>query len=255
VGTDAGSVNMVARGDAWSIQGDIHTAWQGALSAIRQMRPSCSVRPTSAPDIFKVDGDSALPKFNIGPVVFNVPERANYLVSNLYVVVRGWIVFGAPLAAGAPRITMQFGTQVGYFRMKNNQLSHVYGIHYDMDERLPGHPVFHAQLATQVKLAPAVMDNFRIPVDPNFDWSAGLLRTVRTPTAQMDAFSVITQIGADHLLGESASQENLKGFARLRAACDFFLGAGARLDYLNSLPASHCYRSTHWYARPNPIDE
>jgi hypothetical protein len=242
MGANAWSVGLVARGDAWSVQGDVHTAWQGALSAIRQMRPSCSVRPTSAPDIFKVDSGSVLPKFNVGPVVFNVPERADDSVSNLFVVVQGWIVFGAPLAVGTPRVTMQFGTKVGYFR-------------YDMDEKLPGHPVFHAQLSTQVELAPAVMDHFRIAVDPHFDWSAGILRTVRTPTAQMDAFSVITQIGADHLLGESSGLEELRGFAKLRGACDFFLGAGARLAYLNSLPASHCYRSTHWYARPTSTDE
>ena len=35
---------------------------------------------------------------------------------------------------------------MGYFRLKGDRLEHVYGVHYDMDERRDGHPVFHAQL-------------------------------------------------------------------------------------------------------------
>lgn len=233
--------------ETWSIQRELSTAWQGIRSSITKMRPSTVIQPGTAADVFKPDSGSEEAKFNIGPIVFNVPERANDSVSKLYIVVQGWITFGPPLVAHQRRTTLEFGTQVGYFRRKGDQLAHVYGIHYDMDEKLPGHPVFHAQMSTQAKLAPTVEQYTSLKLDSDLDWSRGLLRNVRTPTAQMDTFSVITQIGADHLLSESSGDEVRAAFIKLRGACDFFLGAGARIGYLNTLPATHCYRSTHWY--------
>lgn len=184
--------------------------------------------------------------------MFHVPERANGGESNLYVAVLGWISFGAPLASDPRRTTLQFGTQVGYFRVKGGQLVHIYGVHYDMDETLPGHPVFHAQMSSQVELGTDVSRLFNLQLDTGDDLPGVLLRNVRTPTAQMDVFSVITQIGADHLVSEASGPEVHAAFARLRDACDFFMGAAGRLAYLSSLPATHCYRSTHWYARSHP---
>ena len=133
---------------------------------------------------------------------------------------------------------------------------HVYGVHYDMDEVSPGHPVFHAQFRTQAAMASVIEDRFRLRFDSSCeDMSQGLLRNVRVPTAQMDIFSVITQIGADHLLAKTSGPEVRTAFGRLRGACDFFLGAGARAAYLSKFPASHCYRSTHWYERADDHSE
>lgn len=232
-----------------SIQKDLNVAWQGILASIARMNPATSIKPRSAADVFKPDDVSAAPKFNIGPVVLNVPERAMDQRSELYVVVQGWITFGPPLQRGERRTTLHFGTQVGYFRQKNDSLFQVYGIHYDMDKDLPGHPVFHAQMSTQARLAPAVEQLTKLKFNSEPDLCGGLLRNVRMPTAQMDAFSVITQIGADHLVSHLSGPEVHRAFMKLREACDFFLGAGARISYLNTLPATHCYRSTHWYAR------
>lgn len=245
---------MAYNREVMSINKDLNLAWQGIRASIAQMHPSTSIQPGNAADVFRPDIDSGEPKFNIGPIVFNVPERANGNSSKLYIVVQGWITFGPPLAERQLRTTLHFGTQVGYFRQKGDMLIQVYGIHYDMDETLPGHPVFHAQMSTQAKLAPTVEQFTRLKLDSDLDWSRGLLRNVRTPTAQMDTFSVITQIGADHLLSESSGEEVRAAFKKLRAACDFFLGAGARISYLNTLPATHCYRSTHWYVRAGDDD-
>jgi hypothetical protein len=33
--------------------------------------------------------------------------------------------------------------------VKGEQLVHIYGVHYDMDEKLRGHPVFHGQMSSQ----------------------------------------------------------------------------------------------------------
>jgi hypothetical protein len=133
--------------------------------------------------------------------------------------------------------------------VKGDQLSHVYGAHYDMDEVLPGHPVFHSQMTSQMSYLSTITDLFHQSYAKCDDLAAGLLANVRTPTAQMDAFSVITQIGADHLLSERSAVEVLTAFQTLRAACDFFVGAGGRLPYLNAEGPSRCYRSTHWYER------
>ena len=48
--------------------------------------------------------------------------------------------------------------------------------------------------------------------DTVMDLSKGWLRTVRTPTPQMDVFSVVIQIGADHLLSENSSHNDVVTF-------------------------------------------
>jgi hypothetical protein len=236
-----------------SINNDLSRAWQGIRSSMRKMHPTTIIQPGNATDVFRPEEAIGGSKFNVGPIVFGVPERAPEApsfntINNLFIAVEGWITFGSQPSVGELRVTEEFGTQVGYFRRTGDELSHVYGIHYDMDERLHGHPVFHAQMSPQVKFAPIVERYARLAVS-DFEWERGLLRNVRTPTAQMDAFSVITQIGADHLMSQGSGTEVRSAFKTLRAACDFFLGAGARIAYLNGLPASHCYRSTHWYER------
>ena len=240
---------MTYNSEVTSIQNDLHRAWQGVLRAVRQMHPSSQIRPQNATDVFHPDVDSGESKFNVGPVVFCVPERANGRGSNLYIAISGWICFGGPRAPDPRRTTLRFGTGVGYFQAKEDHLIHVYGVHYDMDEKLPGHPVFHAQMCSQEEFGATVRDVFNLRLDPGKDLAAGLLRNVRMPTAQMDVFSVITQIGADHLVSETSSLEVQAAFGKLREACDFFVGAAGRLAYLNSMQATHCYRSTHWYAR------
>jgi hypothetical protein len=118
-----------------------------------------------------------------------------------------------------------------------------------MDKTQYGHPVFHAQVCSQEALKTVICDQFHEPFHAGTDCTKGLLRNVRTPTAQMDAFSVITQISADHLLTDASNNEVRNAFARLRGACDFFAGAAERLPYLSSDTAARCYRSTHWYER------
>lgn len=216
------------------------------------MNSAVQIRPTDAYSVFtpddSVEGDDA--RFHAGPVVFLVPERASGQPPNLYIVVDGWISFASPYAADPGRRgTTCFGTQVGYFRLKNDKLSHIYGAHYDMEEVLAGHPIFHAQIRSMDRLRSVIAQEFRIAASEEEDLAQGLLSNVRTPTAQMDVFAVITQIGADHLMTGESGPQVLDAFARLRGACDFFLGAGGRLAYLNSPPAIHCYRSTHWYER------
>jgi hypothetical protein len=232
-----------------TIQNELQTAWQGILLAVRQMHSSSVIRPGNATDVFRPDASTAESKFNVGPVVFRLPERANAHSADLYVALSGWVLFGSPLPSDRRRTTLDFGTQVGYFRAKGDHLLHVYGVHYDMDEKLPGHPVFHSQMSSQVGFVSDIALLFNSQLAVEDDLATGLLRNVRTPTAQMDVFSVMTQIAADHLVSEASGPDVLAGFLKMREACDFFMGAAGRLAYLNSLPATDCYRSTHWYVR------
>ena len=242
---------MVYNRKSIGIEKDIQAAWNGIHASIRQMHPSSQIRPNAASDIFSIDfsidGNSTELKCEVRPVVFCVPERANGRKSDIYVAVKGWLSFGAPLPSDPRRTTQKFGTQVGYFRVEDEQLVHVYGVHYDMDNRLNrlGHPVFHAQMSSQVDLGNYVNQLFNLKLI--IQDIGPLLGNVRTPTAQMDAFSVITQIGADHLVSNGSSREVLRAFNKLRNACDFFIGAEGRITDLNCPPDTRCYRSTHWY--------
>jgi hypothetical protein len=213
------------------------------------MYPSSDIRPQQAADIFKFDGEAGPSHFSVGPVVLKIPERPGRSEPDLFVVVEGWIAFDKFDEEGRPN-TLKFGTKVGYFRiLLDGGLEHVYGSHFDMDEHLIAHPVFHGQMASQVGLGESIADLFHSDFEVRKDHAVGLLGNVRTPTAQMDVFSVLTQVGADHLVNEKSDTVVREGFDELRRACDFFNGAGHRFAFLYDPPATHCYRSTHWYER------
>ena len=75
----------------------------------------------------------------------------------------------------------------------------------------------------------------------------GILRTVRVPTAQMDVFSVVLQVCADHLIMQGSAPEVADAFKKIVEACGFFGGAGYRVTELSNEGAAACYRSMHWY--------
>jgi hypothetical protein len=131
-------------------------------------------------------------------------------------------------------------------------LEHIYGAHYDIDEKTPGHPVFHSQISPKMELLEHVKEQFRKESDSKEDRVKFLLRNVRTPSAQMDVFSVIAQVCADHLMHAKSSIEVRKAFTKMRTECDFFVGAAYRMEFLNADIPRTCYRSTHWYAGDSP---
>jgi hypothetical protein len=212
------------------------------------------VRPAQPLDAFELDnmvGDDEV-KFNIKPIVFNVPERATHQDSNLYVAIKGWLSFEGPDFQALPLRTKSFGTEVAYFRSKANVLEHVYGAHYDLDEQRNGHPVFHAQVSPQMGMLPFVNERFGKNFENVEDLVRKVLPNVRMPSAQMDVFAVMLQICADHLIHSGSPPNVVEAFNKMRGACEFFIGAAHRMPYLNGLPATHCYRSTHWYVRTAP---
>lgn len=238
---------------AWRVQQRVNTAWQAVMSGMQAMYPSSQVRPAQPADAFELDntvGDDEV-KFNVRPIVFNVPERATHQDSNLYVAIKGWLSFQGPDFQAVPLRTKSFGTEVAYFRSKLGALEHVYGAHYDLDEQSSGHPVFHAQVSPQMGMAPHLKEHFGKNIDNIEDLVRKVLPNVRTPSAQMDVFAVILQVCADHLIHSGSPPKVIEAFNKMRASCEFFIGAAHRMPYLNGPPAVQCYRSTHWYARGN----
>lgn len=240
--------------DTFRVIQRVQNAWTAAIYQMQKMYQASNVRPSGLTDIFKHDPRAQEDEVGIlvGPVVINVPERPNHRSSDLYIVVKGWIRFEGPNFKDVPLKTKNFGTEIGYFRLKGNVLEHVYGAHYDMDETRFGHPVFHAQIGPQVEFGEQLKEIFSLQNDITNPLQ-GLLGTVRTPSAQMDVFAVLIQICADHLLWKDSSTEVKEAFGSVRTACNFLIGAAHRLDFLRTEQAVNCYRSTHWYESPKAV--
>lgn len=234
--------------DAWRVRQQVQTAWGHAIHHLRQISQSATVRPQTAEEIFQLDQNAPddVVKLSIAPTVFFVNERASRAGPNLFIVVDGWLSFEGPDFRAQPFRTKEFGTQVAYFRAKRNSLDHVFGAHYDMDESDYRHPVFHAQLASRLQSAEHVRSLFT-QNQQTYDGMANVFRTARIPTAQMDIFSVLVQICADHLIGPQPAPATTSAFENLKNTVGFLVGAAHKVNYLSSLPASSCYRGSHWY--------
>ena len=234
--------------NALRVQHRVNNAWNNAIYGLKQMDQSSTVRPQEAMEIFTFANDAPdnVVKLIVGPVVFKVHERPNHRAPDLFIVVKGWLSFEGPDFSACPLKTKDFGTEVAYFRSKADTLEHIYGAHYDMDEESLGHPVFHTQFSPQIEFGTDIQVLFRLNYDV-VNRMEKILGTVRTPSAQMDVFSVVTQICADHLMNEQSGTAVINAFRRMRKACDFLVGAAHRMAFLNTAPAIKCYRSTHWY--------
>lgn len=228
----------------------LRSAWTKKIQGMKKMNQSTMVRPFAPQQVIRVDEQvtGAIAKLDCGAAVFKLSERAN-AVPEMYVVVQGSICVRESHSSGSSLQTMWFRTSVGYFRWKRDRLEHVYGVHYDMDERGDGHPIFHAQLRPAMDFASAIQNEFRLDAEL-VDHVRPILRNVRTPTAQMDFFSVCTQLCADHLMSGNSTDDHsevIDAFDGVRSACDFLQGAAHRMTYLNDGRAPGCYRSYHWY--------
>ena len=231
---------------AHMVHREVVKAWNQFIYHLKQISNTSIVHPGHN-EIFSVDqSEPNLVNLTVGPIVFNVSERAKRPARvNLFIVVEGWLTLLVSDQNTKFR-TNNFGTKVAYFRSKEDRLEHIFGAHYDMDECDYRHPVFHAQMDCRVEDSTHIEKYFRN------NWQitnrmSGVFRGARIPTAQMDVFSVFTQICADHLVGEQPTQTVNNAFQEMKSASYFFVGAGHKVDYLNTPLASKCYRATHWY--------
>ena len=221
----------------WRVEQTIRDRWRNVVAGLQQINPRSVVRPSQAADIIRLSLPSppGQVKLVIAPVVLNLPERANSNATNLYVVLKGWLSFSPAASSQDPLQTKDFGTQVAYFRHKGSQLYHVFGAHFDLDTGVVGHPVCHAQIASQLGFSQHVCNRFNL-ADSLVDSVIGVMRTVRIPTAQMDIFSVLRQICADHLVGDDPAPLVLNRFRAIATDCDI---AGPVRPYVRSLDWYH----------------
>jgi hypothetical protein len=224
--------------------------WGELTSALTQLHVGTSVKPNDPWTVLRVaeeQKDPAVIKVELMPVVFNLPERANHFDVNLYVVVEGWLELRRDLfESGGQCVTHRFATHAAYFRRKAEVLEHVYGAHYDFALDELGHPIFHAQMKSFAELGVHVRNHYEIDAESE-DRIAGVLKTVRLPSAQMDVFSFLLQLCADHLLFKDSGREEKDGFNALLDKSGFLRGAGYQAERLRSQTAISCYRSFHWY--------
>ena len=234
--------------NAWRVQREVETAWSRAIHHLKQISQSSVVRPQTPAQVFALDTDAPddIVKLSVGPVVFHVNERPSRPGPNLFIVVTGWISFEGPHFKTPPFRTRDFGTEVAYFRVKRDRLEHIFGAHYDMDDSDYRHPVFHAQLASRTESINHVRSLFSQDRQVTDNMNK-VFRTVRIPTAQMDVFSVLIQVCADHLIGQQPAPTTTSAFEEMKSAASFFLGAANRFEYLHAAPAPYCYRASHWY--------
>lgn len=105
--------------------------------------------------------------------------------------------------AGIPHLT-HYGTEIGYFRQTNaseplRDLLPITGYHYDFDcdGKKFNHPVFHVQPKITagkryIKMRPDITHHNYPDVHE--------ISTIRIPTPQMDIFSTIVMVLADHVV-------------------------------------------------------
>ena len=237
-------------GEELRLQRRLQKAWDAARSSARRIHQGFDVKPARSEQVFQTTPGTRPNSIDvtIKPVVFSVPERGDGN-KQIYIAMDGRISFSFDRGeASSPNpLTQDFGTRVGYFRVKGDELVHVYGAHYDVDEQSPGHPIFHHQMSNMADMRKVVTDAFGLRV-PNFkDLVQPILRNVRTPTAQMDGFSVLAQICADHLVHRGSTEDELSSFRALLRHCNAYRGIGHRVPFLNSGDAPVCFRSLHWY--------
>ena len=221
-------------------------AWQNVRSNMRRMSSASDVRPTDPHRIFRVGAAAdGVVTCTVGPVVFRVPERAGHGVPNLYIAVSGQLGLPIPTGKDAPLRIASFGTRVGYFRQREQTLEHVYGVHYDCTDQQVGHPFFHAQMAPQTAFVGDINDHFRQNLEVR-NYVERVLGTVRSPSAEMDVFSVFLQICADHLVWKGSRAPTTRAFARMRDLCGSFGGVADAMPHFRS-PSPCRYRSPRWY--------
>ncbi len=187
--------------------------------------------------------------FLVKPVTFVVPERAKYPLDLIYIVAKGRI----GICSGDTTLlkTKDFSTEVAYFRRKDDKdrnsmkLDHVYGAHFDYAPGQQGHPLFHAQMNDLDQFKQVVAAKYRVPTENGSNFMASILRNTRLPSAQMDIFSFMLQVAADHLIYEGSTPLQRMALKDLASEVSALKGAP---DLLQAITASQCTRSVHWYS-------
>ena len=169
------------------LRSSIRTAWAQYTGSLGHISQGCNVTPANAEDAFQLTDMGKVIEVTIQPIVFRLTKTANSPKSQIFVTVQGKVAFSCESGVDA-LLASDFKTQVGYFQVNGNSLDHVFGVHFDYDDTLVAHPVFHAQMtscATDLTHVTSAYDvNYRL----RNDCMTGVDGRIRIPTAHMDAF-------------------------------------------------------------------
>lgn len=226
----------------------IATHWESFVADVQSLSSSVDIRPSDITYNLVPFGENAQTStFELKPVVLVLPERADHTETNLHVVVSGSISIDRDHFQEHKTLrTVKFQTRVAYFRLKPaaGVLEHVYGAHYDYEANAAAHPVFHSQ----IKSFASMRSHINGYEDLQFhDHLERVLTRVRVPTAQMDFFSLVVQLVADHLISASSGESEREVFSALIEKSKNVQGAGYLTPRLCIAPAILCYRAAHWY--------
>ncbi len=222
----------------------IELAWVELQAKVKAMGASCAVRPNQAGDVFHyTDGDPIV--VTIQPVTFLLKEKPYSVQPELYVVVEGGISFR--LDEGGKFRAVRSHTRVGYFLRSQGALAHVYGVHYDFDDELIAHPIFHSQMAPMMDLSKNINTAWKEKLTVTSNHVKHLLANVRVPTAQMDAFSVFLQLCSDHLVNSKSVRAQTSAYQAALRACSFYQSAYPDIPRLQAAVDQKCFRPHHWY--------
>ena len=228
-------------------------AWDKTVITMKK-NSNVSINPEIYDEVFHQEESKDEVKFYTKrPISFNVPER--YLLNklgndecNIMVILEGWLTFEKneytnllKLTSSGKLISSDFGTRVEYYR-KNKPFGWKFlnSIHYDYEPSFANHPVFHAQLSNRSLLYSKAGYDFAslYPLSGNVE----LLKATRIPTFQMDIFSTLVSICADHLIPTVHNPS--EKFIEIQQNCDFFVG----IDNLQkNVIESNCLRSLRSY--------
>ena len=105
---------MMSRDQAFVVN-KLRPAWDEVTRSMKQMYQFCEHGPQDFYSIFHaVGGQSDEVKFEIGPVVFSIPERLGKS-NKLYIAVEGWLSFESHRLREGPLKTRAFGTRSRLF--------------------------------------------------------------------------------------------------------------------------------------------
>lgn len=219
--------------------------WEAAMVGFDAI--GIDVHPASAYDVFSLTANHPKPAgvigFDIKPTIFNLPERAQDVSSDLYIFAKGWIDLDEAEVVEHRLRTVGFGTEAAYFRARQNSLKHVFGVHYDFSVDQKGHPVFHGQVQNYVERGHDVVALYPFALSEDNPFKE-ILKTVRMPVAQMDFFALLSQIFADHLIDKDSDTTRLGYFDAVRNASQNIKGVP---ELLPRIAEAQCMRGTHWY--------
>ena len=230
---------------------DLRTAWDNSCAYFEEL--GGEVDPKHGASIFVVDQTRPQPSdryaFLVKPVTFVVCERAKNREHFIYVVAKGRLCIDAE-NANAMR-TIDFATEVAYFRKKEDgdkdimKLDHIYGAHFDYAPGQNGHPLFHAQMNDLDDFREIVAGKYSLPATKGSNYMTPILRNARLPSAQMDIFSFMFQVAADHLVHEDSTPSELKALGDLASEVRKLKGLQGLLQGICS---NQCTRGVHWYS-------